>query len=1062
MKNLITIPFSSPNAVIERKNNLLIFHAAGRQLDGTFYEFVSQPVVLQEYLVIDYTILGIRRQLLRRGTIAWGLRGAEKIPLICYDDLSMDNRCHSLAVRVPSGAYDGLLFCFAIDRRTKADWTVHSLYTCAESELPVACSRMMEARPAPYRTLDLSPWYNKTYAAGDPDCQIDGGRFFDTPEICLEGIPFHVVTEGNNVITPPPGPAENGDTILNFGVPAIRRLCRPVSRDSLITIPVHGTAKEIFFLRALEGKRYHRWNFATDGTILGAPDGEVTMPLTVYDVEGYVVEIVYADGRHDTAMPMHIGLRRHVVQGDLSAYVVPADGSEIAEVIFHNRLIDTDCNLIAVTINETETRKFPQLLNPTMPEKIKHTISKGRSISISDGILCVQNGALYMKADVSKAMTLLELRNDYVPEMTVEPAPMLQILDKARNAYDGIVLRHASCANEMAELLYSCAMTQPACTTVELRLLIALGEKNDIRFDLSVKNIGAEDTRIAVVFPAVSGLSCGSWTDSWYFLPKYQEHVSNETIWMYEESAPSFPMQYMDVFSPSQQGGLALTTREQDVVVRKYALEKDEKAISFFVEYPHMYGQIPVGETRQCSPTLLTAHEGDWRAAFTIYKTWLDSWYTPYKCQNKQWYKECFWLLAEITDFFETKEFTKFPIWYDKKADHFNFMDVMEEQRRLTGYYPDILHLWAWTYREDLGVPQWGNFGDADYELYGGLEHFRTALQEVREKTGKQISLYLHPTLLSERYPQAKTFFPTLRVINDQGQMISINSDSFRMCHANEKWRDFAVSMYPKIYRDLGIPILYVDEFSLRIENRCYAEGHGHCVPSNLLKTDRDFIVQLKNAMPEEVVLYGEYAPVDINARYIDCNISYSYLDAIVDIIETAWRADDGDDCLSRIYVDTYRFAFPGLVQLVLPMAMRNLSWHPQKFFFFNGTAIYDSFWDIEESAGHEFTIHAYGLKKKYADCFTSDHPETMIDTLTPVICANRYPGRGRTLYTLYNRGYNTFRGKFLRVAHKEGNSYYDAWNETKLVAEICDGYAELFISMDAMQMGCVVVSEMN
>ena len=292
--------------------------------------------------------------------------------------------------------------------------------------------------------------------------------------------------------------------------------------------------------------------------------------------------------------------------------------------------------------------------------------------------------------------------------------------------------------------------------------------------------------------------------------------------------------------------------------------------------------------------------------------------------------------------------------------------------------------------------------------------------------------------------------------------MISINGDSFRMCHANERWRDFAVSMYPKIYGDLGIPILYVDEFSLRIENRCYAEGHGHCVPSNLLKTDRDFITQLKDAMPEEVILYGEYAPVDINARYIDCNISYSYLDAIVDIIETAWRADDGDDRLSRIYVDTYRFAFPGLVQLVLPMAMRNLSWHPQKFFFFNGTAIYDSFWDIEESAGHAFTIRAYELKKKYADCFTSDHPQTMIDTLTPVICANRYPGKKRTLYTLYNRGYNTFRGKFLRVPHKTGNSYYDAWNEHTLDVEIHDGYAELSITMDAMQMGCVVVNEIE
>ena len=31
---------------------------------------------------------GIRRQLLRRGTVVWGLRGKEQIPLICHNDLA--------------------------------------------------------------------------------------------------------------------------------------------------------------------------------------------------------------------------------------------------------------------------------------------------------------------------------------------------------------------------------------------------------------------------------------------------------------------------------------------------------------------------------------------------------------------------------------------------------------------------------------------------------------------------------------------------------------------------------------------------------------------------------------------------------------------------------------------------------------------------------------------------------------------------------------------------------------------------------------------------------------
>ena len=72
---------------------------------------------------------------------------------------------------------------------------------------------------------------------------------------------------------------------------------------------------------------------------------------------------------------------------------------------------------------------------------------------------------------------------------------------------------------------------------------------------------------------------------------------------------------------------------------------------------------------------------------------------------------------------------------------------------------------------------------------------------------------------------------------------------------------------------------------------------------------------------------------------------------------------------------DSYCFAFHKIVQPVLPMALRNLSWQPHKLILWNGEAEYDSFWDLLESDGNEFTCKAYGIKKKYADCFSSDTP---------------------------------------------------------------------------------------
>jgi hypothetical protein len=43
-------------------------------------------------------------------------------------------------------------------------------------------------------------------------------------------------------------------------------------------------------------------------------------------------------------------------------------------------------------------------------------------------------------------------------------------------------------------------------------------------------------------------------------------------------------------------------------------------------------------------------------------------------------------------------------------------------------------------------------------------------------------------------------------------------------------------------------------------------------------------------------------------------------------------------------------------------------------------------------------------------------------------------------------------------VPHKDGQTYYDAWNERMLDVEIKDGYAEISLEIDAMQMGCIVV----
>ena len=1053
MKDLLSYGFASENgSVVKSDIGYKLIAEKEKECDEVCSFYLDSLFDTEEYFVMEYKVLGIKRRRIAKAPLVFLLTESGEEALVCCDDLTFDGKEHRVIVKTEKVNASGLRFEFGADRRNAAELTICKMYTCTKNELPVCCAELVTETEESFTALDISAMFNAEFSAPNENVMIDGGRFFEKDEVSLRGIPFKVLPTGKNLIAPDAPPAENDDIIVNFGVPAKRRLCRPISRDSKTEVKLKMNASELFFLFGIKGKRHQRCGFAAKSAIVGEKSKDVTMPLSVDDVERFFVEIVYSDGTHDTALPLNLKTMRHSIGGDMGAYAVPCNGSRVESIVFHNRMLDTDICIAAVTVNNTPKRLFPEMLIPENPAKIERKISRDSNVILNGSVLSVKSGALSFDADISKGIHLLGIKNEYAPVMSAKYDALLKVKTEDGAEISNFDLISASTDERSATLHYRYK---------ELRICvgIAVCEEDGIRMQCNVNNAGEKEEKIGVMFPCFTDVCYTNNSDTWYFFPKYQNINSNETAFIYEESAPSFPMQFFDIYSPSQQGGISITTRERDLTVRKYALEKNEYGVSAFVEYPLMYGDIAAGESVSFSETRLNAHKDDWRKGFNHYKNWLKTWYKPYKCQDKKWYRESFWLLAEITDFFETKEFTSLPVWYDKEKKQCRFKEILEEQKSIAGVYPDILHMWSWAFRgeNETFSQQWGNFGSTDYDEYGGVEAFRKALHEVRDM-GINISLYLHPTLLSARYPQAEKYFPEYRVINSEGNFHCTAGDSYRMCHANETWREYAISMYPRIYKELGIPLLYVDEFSLRVENRCYSDKHGHRVPSNLLKTDRDFITRLKAAMPEEVVLYGEYYPVDVNAAYIDCNISYYIIDSVCGLIENAWRANDGDDTFSRVYTDVYRFAFPGIVQLILPMAMRGMSWHPQKFIFFNGEAIYDSFWDCEESEGHEFTIKAYKLKKKYADCFSSDNPETMIETLSPAICANRFPGNGRDVYTIYNRAYTTFRGPALCVKHTEGNVYYDVWNEKELDVKISDGYAEISMEIHAQQIGCIEV----
>ena len=1006
-------------------------HCEEHTFDGT------AAVHCEGFLVLEYRATDLYRRSVLRQPLLSGVSGDTETPLLYLNDIIADGQLHRVIAACGETELDRLRLSVSTYAPC-AHLSLTRFYTCTAEELPARWN-VVPCTADGHRCIDLAPLVNVPVPQ-QPE-RINDGIGWPEGRVGLDGIPFAFC---GGMLRPASSPAENDEIIHNINTEARRGLCRPVSRESRIAVPVGCAARELYFALYLDGFLYERCGFcAPDATILGSANGEVLKPLAVNDIERFAVLVRYADGTVDECFPQRTDTLCHALHGGCGVYGVRTrPGVIIDRVELEDRMAETDVCLCALTVNEAA----PERLSERFPVRghggAKRFDLPGR-ITVEGEALRLQNGALDLTLDTRDGLTVRQLRSGFADRLSAGGA-LLKIID----------------GDKTVERFERVALTETGVTyrygAVELTVTFDLSVPDGVRFGLTAVNRGAE-CRLGIRFPALDDVCTNSADDTWYFLPKYQNTESNGSCWVYEESAPSYPLQFLDIFSMRDGAGLALQTRERDVKVRRYGLIKQDGRTDAFIEYPAMYGKLEAGAAFTASETVLYVHTGDWRTAMKNYKDWLDSWYAPHDCQDKTWYRQKFWLLAEIPDFFETMSFTHFPVWYTPEDGKYHFQEIMDEITEVYGATPDILHMWAWTWDNERRHQLWGNYNTYDYDRIGGLENFRAALQDVSRKTGAEISLYMHPTLLSDVYPYAKEYFDKgLRVRNEAGNYISLHNNTYRMCHANEEWRDRTVAQYPRVHRETGVRLLYVDEFSLRVENRCYADGHGHEIPSNLLKTDREFITRLKAAMPKDVVLYGEYYPVDINAAWIDCNISYYILDSINAMIEQGVHAEDGSDAYGRVFTDVYRFMFPGIVQLILPMAMRKLTWQPLKATFFNGEAIYDSFWDVEESRGREFMARSFRIKKAWADCFASDAPQTMIDTPADCICANRFAGQGRNVYTLFNRAYYTYDDEVLALPYREGASYRDIWNDCPAAYTVRDGISYIRARVGAQNVGAI------
>ncbi len=98
-------------------------------------------------------------------------------------------------------------------------------------------------------------------------------------------------------------------------------------------------------------------------------------------------------------------------------------------------------------------------------------------------------------------------------------------------------------------------------------------------------------------------------------------------------------------------------------------------------------------------------------------------------------------------------------------------------------------------------------------------------------------------------------------------------------------------------------------------------------------------------------------------------------------------------------------------------------------------------------------------VQRRFAPLFVSKDWRPYERTLQFGIFASRFPGEGRTLWTLINRSEFAVTGEQLKVPHVAGTRYYDVWNGTELSPRIEGDRAIIALAIDGRGFGAVLAT---
>jgi hypothetical protein len=883
---------------------------------------------------------------------------------------------------------------------------------------------------------------------------LDGARLLPPGRVWVSGVPFEVPDGPVDLALLPETPEPN-ERIEFLGQTIDSRNLGPVSRDDVLSVAVDAQAREVFLLLAL---------CAPPVQVRG---GLPSCPLRLDDAECLTVELGYDRGRDEIAFPYSLADRGcYLPARELGAYAVAVDPTRrLKRVALRSHQYGLGFALAGLTLNTSDRALVPELADlpppqpvprhPEPPPRVPQVAPEGRRLTLS-------NRWAEFGFDLSRGFSLTRFANRWAPsaKVVLSPSSGLRVREGDRT-YTGRCFEAEVIGTTETEARIRLTSTRPELP-LEIVVSLGIGDGPELTLTAEATNRGAQPLAVALCLPALAGFSLAGPAETRLFFPQYRAVDTGENIALRAPYGPEFSLQFMDVYNPRAGIGLMVRTDNREQRMADFVLRKDADGVAGGAYFLPEHDELQPGATRAYPPVALIPHSGDWHEALELYREWVGGWYAPQKSQDESFFLEawdiqCYrpgeklsWRDARVPSIIspDRKRF-----WVDET---FAF-----EQQRL-GHVPDLVHFFNWTHNDRLDRDENGVYGGPlAYQQVGGLEFFREGIARIQTHWGRPLSLYT----LSDRFRASALPDQDLsRELTERAAYKELEGDASAALRGagqvdgiiypqigEPRWTEYFVRDIVQMQRDTGCRIVYMDVFP----RFSHLRGRNGITPR---EDDLDVVTRMREALPDEVALWSEYPLTDVASQQADGCLQYYFVE-LNEVFARVYNSPHTHGAgFPELPLNVGRYALPRYRTFCLPGYIEASNRPGQvDAVFVNGEPFHEDTFRLQHSRLRERLNRAYAVKHEYADCFGSDAPVPRVSTAAAGITANLFPGGARQVWTLSSTRPRTFSGVVLRIRHREGARYRDAWNGRDLEPVIRDGMAEVAVTLDPQQVGCVV-----